>query len=330
MPGPIPRDPGPPRAWQTRAVRFRAPANVLLRRAQLTLMLATLVPTVLMTALGIVLLAVGSASVNLNLVAGVLLVAFCTTSLTGYILGSIFVSRGASLARVQNDFLSSVSHELRTPLTSIRMFIEMLRDDRLTDSAEKAKCLDLLHQEVQRLDGLVSRVLELSRIESGRHGFEHGPVALDLVVSDALAAFEAATVPHFVAVSVEAERGLWVNGDRATLALALTNLLVNAWKYTGAENRQIQLKLAACGEREVELVVADNGVGIPRQEQRRIFEHFERGRAAVDNRSQGSGLGLAIVRAVIQAHRGKVEVRSKEGRGSQFRIKLRRRPAATA
>ena len=101
--------------------RFRAPAIVHLQRAQMTLMLATLVPTVLMLALGIVMLAVGSGSVNL--VSGLLLLAFCTTSLTGYILGSIFVSRGASLAKVQNDFLSSVSHELRTPLTSIRLFI---------------------------------------------------------------------------------------------------------------------------------------------------------------------------------------------------------------
>ena len=89
-----------------------------LRRAQLILMLVVLVPTILMTMLGIVLLAVGSSSVTVF--AGVLVLTFCATAVTGYVLVSIFVGKGASLARVQNDFFSSVSHELRTPLTSIR------------------------------------------------------------------------------------------------------------------------------------------------------------------------------------------------------------------
>src|SRR5690606_32074127 len=137
--------------------------------AQLILMLATLVPTLFMAALGIVLLAVGSGSVGF--IIGILVLTFCTTSLTGYILGSIFVRRGASMARVQNDFLSGVSHELRTPLTSIRMFIETLRDERLTDPEDKQKCLTLLNQEVGRLEILVERLIELSRIESGKHHF---------------------------------------------------------------------------------------------------------------------------------------------------------------
>ncbi|MEM9493409.1 MAG: histidine kinase dimerization/phospho-acceptor domain-containing protein, partial [Myxococcota bacterium] len=148
-------------------MRFHAPAIVQLRRAQLILMLAALVPTVLITALGIVLLAVGTSSVGITI--GLLVVAFCTTSLTGYVLGSIFVSRGASIARVQNDFLSAVSHELRTPLTSIRLFMETLRDGRATDPADQRQCLLLLEQEVGRLEGLVERLIELSRMETGKH-----------------------------------------------------------------------------------------------------------------------------------------------------------------
>lgn len=287
-------------------------------------MLATLIPTVLMTALGIVLLAVGSESLNLNLVAGVLLVAFCTTSLTGYILGSIFVSRGASLARVQNDFVSLVSHELRTPLTSIRMFIETLRDDRVQEPVERRKCLDLLSQEVARLDGLVTRMIELSRIETGRRVFDRLPVRVADVVSDAKATLDAASLAAPVELDTEVDERLEVVGDRSTLSLALANLLLNAYKYT-SDPKQIGVYVRAHGDREVGISVRDNGPGIPREEQRQIFEQFERGRSALDHRTPGSGLGLAIVRAIVKAHNGKLELHSKPGRGSEFRIRLRRR-----
>jgi two-component system phosphate regulon sensor histidine kinase PhoR len=303
-------------------VRFRAPATILLRRAQITLMLATLVPTVLMTAAGIVLLALGSGSVAV--VTGVLVLAFCTTSVTGYILGSIFVSRGASMARVQNDFLSLVSHELRTPLTSIRLFIESLRDERLTDPAEKRQCLDLLKQETERLDELVTRLLDLSRIEAGRHAFVREPVAVADLVREALTAFDAATLTRKVEVDVELEPALMVAGDRLALARAITNLLVNAWKHTPEQDRRISLAARASGARHVEIIVADNGPGIPRGEQREIFEQFQRGRGAIDDRVHGVGLGLAFVRAIIAAHRGRVELRSRAGEGSEFRIRLRR------
>jgi two-component system, OmpR family, phosphate regulon sensor histidine kinase PhoR len=304
-------------------MRFRAPASVLLRRAQLTLMLAALIPTVLMTLIGIVLLILGTGSVTL--VTGILVLALCTSSITGYVLGSILVSRGASLARVQNDFLSSVSHELRTPLTSIRMFIETLRDDRLTDPEQKDQCLQLLEREVKRLEELVNRLLELSRMETGRHLFERQPVDLADVIDDALAAFDATTVPARVPVETDIAPDLIVTGDRATLAQAVTNLLINAWKYTSAEERQIAVRAHRLGDRHIVLAVEDNGPGIPWGEQRHIFEKFERGRKALDSNTGGVGLGLAIVRAIASAHRGRVEVRSRTGHGAQFRLVLPRR-----
>ncbi len=287
-------------------------------------MLATLVPTILMTAIGIGLLIVGS---HIGaVVAGVLVVAFCTTSLTGYILGSIFVSRGAEVARFQNDFLSSVSHEIRTPLTSISMFIEMLRERRVTDPAEQQKCLDLLDQEVKRLSGLVERLINLSRMEAGRQSFERSAVRVDELVAEALRAFDAATLSEKVDVKVELDADLIVTGDRTALAQAVTNLLVNAWKYTPSGEREIGLSARTIG-RHVEITVADNGPGISKEEQRRIFDQFERGRAAEDARHAGSGLGLAIVRAIVRAHRGRVDVRSLPGRGAEFRIRLRRQAA---
>ena len=309
---------------QCLAVRFRAPANVQLRWAQLILMLATLVPTVLMTALAIALLAFGSDSVGL-LVTGILVLSFCATSITGYILGTIFVQRGASMARVQSDFLSSVSHELRTPLTSIRMFIETLRDDRLTDPEDKHQCLALLQREVHRLDGLVERLIELSRMETGKHNFERTLVRLDDVVHDALAAFDAGTLPSRIPIDVALHPELHVVGDRATLAQALLNLLNNAWKYTALNDKQIRMSVQPHGKRYVEITVADNGIGIPRGEHKLIFGRFERGKLAIERRTDGVGLGLAAVRAIVRAHQGRIEVRSRPGNGSEFRIRLRRR-----
>ena len=305
-------------------VRFRAPANVQLRWAQLTLMLAILVPTVLTTALAIVLLVIGSESFGVVLVTGILVLAFCATSITGYILGSIFVGRGASMAKVQSDFLSSVSHELRTPLTSIRMFIETLRDDRLTDAADKDQCLALLEREVHRLEGLVARLIELSRMETGKHYFDRKPVSLDEVVHDALAAFDAGTLPNRLPIDVVLEPKLYVVGDRVTLAQALVNLLTNAWKYTPPEGKQICLHAHALAAKYVEILVTDNGPGIPRNEKKHIFEKFERGKMAVESQTSGVGLGLATVRAIVRAHKGRIEVRSRPGRGSEFRIVLRR------
>jgi two-component system phosphate regulon sensor histidine kinase PhoR len=298
-------------------VRF-PPANVQLRRAQLVLILAVLVPTILMIAVGIVMLAVGSSEAT-RIVAGVLVLTFCTTAISGYILGSIFLGRGASLVQVQNDFLSSVSHELRTPLTAIGLFIESLRDGRL-GLDDQQRVLHLLGGEVARLDTLVGRLIELSRLESGAQAVERKRLEVSEVVRDALAVFATATLADPTPVAVDVPAGLTLMGDRATLARAVSNLLINAWKYSGPD-KQIAATARVVGRR-VEIAVSDNGFGIPRDERRAIFEEFTRGKEATRRRTPGVGLGLAVVRAIVRAHGGTVEVTSREGHGSTFRLCL--------
>jgi two-component system phosphate regulon sensor histidine kinase PhoR len=134
-------------------------ANLQLRRAQVVLMLAVLLPTIAMVAVAVVLLATSAGSLA-AVVSGVLVLTLCTSGITGYILGSLFLAKGAALVRVQNDFVASVSHELRTPLTSIHLLIESLRDGRL-EPAERSQVLSLLARETGRLEVLVGRVLEL-------------------------------------------------------------------------------------------------------------------------------------------------------------------------
>ena len=294
------------------------PANMQLRRAQLVLMLAVLLPTIAMSIVGIILLAIGTTATSV--VAGILVLTFCTSGITGYILGSIFVGRGAALVRVQNDFVSSVSHELRTPLTSIRLLLESLRTGRLED-AEKEQVLSLLGRETDRLEALVDRVLELSRLQSS-HLYARDRFAVADVVDDAMAGFDAVTLTKPTKIAIDLEPGLTVVGDRDTLSRALINLLTNAWKYTG-EDKRIVVGARTAGRR-IELTVTDNGIGISKGEQRTIFEQFHRGKAASQSGAPGVGLGLAFVRAIVRGHNGKIDFSSRPGE-TTFRIRLKRR-----
>lgn len=289
-----------------------------LRRAQLVLMLATLLPTVAITGIGVILLITGQSTTTLIL--SVLMLTFCTSVITGYILGSIFVGKGASLVRVQNDFVSSVSHELRTPITSINLLIESLRDGRLEET-DRAQVLSLLARETARLEALVGRVLELSRLQSS-HVYARERMDVASLVEESIAAFDAQTLTNPTPIERDLEPGLTVVGDRPTLVRALSNLFTNAWKYTG-DSKRIRIEVTA-GPRWIDLVVRDNGPGISRAEHRSIFEQFSRGRAAHEGGAPGIGLGLSFVRAIVRGHRGKIDVQSEPG-DTAFRIRLKRR-----
>jgi signal transduction histidine kinase len=134
-------------------------------------------------------------------------------------------------------------------------------------------------------------------------------VAVADIVADALASFDAVKVGSEVELCVKVEPNLVVFGDRAALAQAVGNLLGNAWKYTPSQGKKIDL-VAASDAKHITITVGDNGEGIKVAEEKEIFEKFSRGSAAKQGGSQGSGLGLAIVRAVVEAHQGKVDVKS--------------------
>jgi signal transduction histidine kinase len=178
-----------------------------------------------------------------------------------------------------------------------------------------------------RLDGLVGRLIDLSKMEHRHAVFDRRMVTVDDIVADALASFEALRVGGGVELRVRLEPNLVVFGDRAALAQAVGNLLGNAWKYTPAQGKKIDI-VAASDAKHITITVGDNGDGIKVSETKSIFEKFSRGSAAKQLGTQGSGLGLAIVRAVVEAHQGKVDVDSDEGQGARFRIVLPRRKEA--
>jgi two-component system phosphate regulon sensor histidine kinase PhoR len=289
-----------------------------LRRAQLVLMLAALVPTVLMTGVGIVQL--WSSSSTSTLVTGILVLTFCTSGITGYILATIFLGKGASLVRVQNDFVSAVSHELRTPVTSIRLLLESLRGDRLAP-AEREQVLSLLARETNRLELLVTRVLELSRLESGAHVYARDRVDVKSLIEEAIAAFDAVTLTAPTPIETQLDPDLVVIGDRATLVRAILNLLTNSWKYSG-DQKKIEIDARGAG-RWIDITVHDNGTGIAPEDASSIYEQFKRGRAAHETGAPGVGLGLAFVRTIVRGQKGKLDFESRPG-DTAFRIRLPR------
>ncbi len=296
--------------------------RVKLRRVYPLIIGFVVVPAALMLTVGILILVFGSAA--RDILFGTLIVSLVGTTIVGTVATLMVLYREAYLSRLQTDFVNKVSHDLRTPLTSIRMFVETLQLGRLQDAERRDEALAIIAQETTRLSGLIDRLLDWARMESGKRGYALEPQPVDAVVDAALAAFEpqCVTIPAEVTRSVQA--GLpAVMADREALSEAILNLLQNAHKYTGP-TKKIAVS-ARCDGPTVYISVSDNGPGILRTEQKRIFDKFYRAKDPLDRTIEGSGLGLAMVKHIVRGHGGSVSVSSEVGEGATFTIAL---PAA--
>jgi two-component system phosphate regulon sensor histidine kinase PhoR len=224
--------------------------------------------------------------------------------------------------QVRRDFIANVSHELRTPLAAVKSVIETLQGGAMNDAAVAADFLQRADREVDRLVQMVEELLELSRIESGDI-----PARRDLVepaepvrsASDRLRPqAERAGLDFVVEIAADLPA---VRGDRGGLERAVVNLVQNAIRFTPEGGRvTVSATQDASG---VLISVADNGVGIDPDDLPRVFERFFKADRA--RRSGGTGLGLALVKHTVEAHGGRIEVRSEAGEGATFRVWL---PAA--
>jgi two-component system, OmpR family, phosphate regulon sensor histidine kinase PhoR len=293
-------------------------ADLGYRRIVILLVSLVVVPTFLLVSLGVILLFMGEAQVNVLM--GILVMALSGAAVTGVILVWVFVRREAGLSRLQSDFVSKVSHELKTPLTSIRLFSETLALRRGDASAEE-KCIEGLERETTRLQELIDRLLDWGRMESGRREFVIRETDLRSILDTALDAFE--TFRHQRSVDLRVDTvplGLKVRADRGAVSDALLNLLTNAFKY-GGDPIKIRVSVDDDGY-FVRVRVTDNGAGIPAAEHKRIFQKFYRVDDRLSREREGSGLGLAIVKHVMKAHKGRVELDSNPGQGSTFSLLL--------
>ena len=233
------------------------------------------------------------------------------------------VVQQARLSRLQTDFVSNVSHELRTPLTSIRLFVETLQSGRVKDPEKVAECLEIIGAESERLSKKIERVLSWARLEAGRRAYDMELRHPRDVVARVLTAFQTQQLVAGNPVQVDVPDDLpLIRVDMEAMEEALLNLLSNARKYGGDD---VHIRVRAWADRRyVSIAVIDDGPGIPRAERKRIFEKFYRPDLLQTRRNEGSGLGLAIVRAVVQAHKGRVDVESEAGHGARFTIRLKR------
>jgi len=250
-----------------------------------------------------------------------------TVLLGGLLLALRTASREMKLSQMKNEFVSNVSHELRTPLASIRVFAELLRLGRF-DGVEKAHEYGAyIDTESRRLTQLINNILDFSSIDSGRKTYQFVRCDVREVVCETLKTFEIRLRQDGFNVIIEgADTPLPpARLDAGAIAQSLSNLLDNAVKYSNgnasAGNKDITVSLRRDGGFVV-IAVRDQGVGIPRDEQRKIFDRFHRVSTGLVHDVKGSGLGLSIVRHIVEAHRGKVTVESRPGEGSTFSIHL--------
>ncbi len=229
------------------------------------------------------------------------------------------------LENVRKDFVANVSHELRTPLTSIKGYVEALLDGALSDPAQAEPFLRIILKQTDRLNLIIEDLLQLSQIESGQVALKREPVELTGLVDRSLAMIKplADKKRHVIHVAIPPDLPL-VQGDDERLGQVLTNLLDNAVKYT-PEGGAIEVSGRAVSEGgllQVELCVADSGVGIPPADRPRVFERFYRVDKARSRELGGTGLGLSIVKHLVDAHRGTVWVEGNQPAGSRFLIRL--------
>ena len=255
-----------------------------------------------------------------------LAVSFGVLALLGASVGFLMVStrRAQELARQQMEFVAAVSHELRTPLAVIRSAADNLADGVVHDDPQVRKYGDLVRGEGRRLTEMVEQILELAGIQSGQRGFALRPVPVLPILHETVRA--SATLIEQAGLDVEFDMPETlppVLGDEQALRRVFQNLVGNAIKY-GAQGRWIGISARASG-REVTVTVADKGIGIPAAEHTKIFEPFYRSPSVISAQIQGAGLGLSLVHRIVEAHGGRITVRSTEGQGSEFTVHL---PAA--
>jgi signal transduction histidine kinase len=223
------------------------------------------------------------------------------------------------LDRLKGEFVALVSHELRTPLTSITGYLELVLDDPQL-SEDHRRFLDVVDRNAGRLLRLVSDLLLVAQIESGRLALELADVDLAAVAAESVEALRPAADAGEVDLRLDLGPVPTVRGDRARLGQLLDNLVSNGVKFT-EPGGHVVVALGRSGE-DVVLAVSDDGIGISADDQRRLFDRFFRASGVQERAIDGTGLGLTIAKAIVAAHGGAIEVASEEGAGTTFRARL--------
>lgn len=254
---------------------------------------------------------------NLIMLAGLMIVLLA---------GGWFVFRNirkeVELAQIKSEFVSNVSHELRTPLSLISMFAETLEMGRVKSDEKKKEYYSIISQEASRLSNIVNKILSFSKIEAGKRNFTFKEHDLNEIVEHVFESYKFHLQNNgFEFILHKYFHPLNVNADAEAVSEALINLLDNTVKYS-KDQKYIELNIAP-EKNFIFVEVFDKGIGIAKEDQKRIFEKFYRVKSGLVHNTKGTGLGLSLVKQIMDAHKGEVTIDSELGKGSSFKLKFK-------
>lgn len=230
----------------------------------------------------------------------------------------------AQREELRQQFSANVSHELKTPLTSISGFAEILKNGG-TDEQTTKDFANTIYEETQRMISLVNDIIKLSKLDEKSISQEKEEINLTELSKEVITPLLPVAEKKNVKIDLEAENQVFINGVRSVIFEMIYNLVENAIKYNKNDGKVI-VKVSKISEnpsskkQTVVLSVSDTGIGIPKNEQERIFERFYRIDKSRSKESGGTGLGLSIVKHGAKYHNAKVTLSSQEGKGSTFTI----------
>jgi signal transduction histidine kinase/tetratricopeptide (TPR) repeat protein len=229
------------------------------------------------------------------------------------------ITHEMEVLKIKSDFVSAVSHEFKTPLTSIKALIERLKEGKVKDAEKMEQYFSLISQDADKLTRLVKNILDFSKIEEGKKEYEFAETDVTQLLRLQVETFRKGKFQKEIEMHTQIEEGippLYV--DQEALSQAINNLLDNALKFSpGRKEIFVNLKR---DKENVIIEVEDKGIGIPQDELGKIFEKFYQGKNAIRQSAKGVGLGLTLVKHTVEAHGGKISVKSKVGQGSTFSL----------
>jgi signal transduction histidine kinase len=228
--------------------------------------------------------------------------------------------REARLAQAKSNFVANVSHELKTPLSLLSLFSEILELGRVKSEEKRREYYQIIRHESRRLNKMIDNILDFSKIEAGRKTYNLASEDMAEVIESVLSSYRYQINSGFdIQTNFQPELPP-VLIDREAMAQAISNLVDNAIKYSG-KVKQLSITTETRST-NLSIEIADQGIGIPRAEQTKIFEKFYRVGNGLVHDVKGSGLGLSLVKHIIEAHKGTISVESDVGKGSRFTILL--------
>ena len=243
-------------------------------------------------------------------------------SITGIIVVIQDVTEQENLEKMRKEFVANVSHELKTPITSIRGYSETLLEDKDIDKETSSKFLEVINKEAERMARLVSDLLKLSKMDFQNNVVNRASFNVVKMAANCIdkIIIEAEKKQQELVLFNDDEE-IYAYANEADIDQVLLNIISNAIKYT-PEKGKIAVKVEQIGE-NVEILVKDNGIGIPKEDLPRIFERFYRVDKARSREMGGTGLGLSIAKTMIDANGGTIKIDSDVGKGTEVRIRLK-------